>query len=60
MVAIDIIDPFPREVRDAFYAFIQAPSYVNWERIPYSKWVWMSDLKPEKAADSNLKHQAKT
>jgi hypothetical protein len=66
MAAIDIIDPFPREVCDAFYAFIQAPSYVNRERIPYSKWVQMSvfldqpDLKPENAADSNLKHQAKT
>ena len=42
MVAIDIIDPFPREVRDAFYAFIQDPSYVNQEHIPYSKWVRMS------------------
>ena len=32
------INPFPHDVRTAFQAYIQDPSYINRERIEYSKW----------------------
>lgn len=58
---VALINPFPNDVRIAFQTYIQAPGYVNRERIPYEKWNRMHihldtpDLKPDKPTDSRLK-----
>jgi hypothetical protein len=60
------INPFPNDVRIAFQNYIQEPTYVNRERIEYSKWQQLHffldtpDLKPEGQAESRLKHRAHT
>ena len=56
------INPFPSDIRAAFQSYIQAPKYVNRERIPYEKWHQMHihldnpHLKPDNPIDSRLKH----
>jgi hypothetical protein len=63
---VALINPFPNDVRIAFQSYIQAPKYVNRERIPYEKWHRMHvhldnpDLKPDNPTDSRLKHRAHT
>jgi hypothetical protein len=58
------INPFPNDVRIAFQAYIQEPSYINRERIEYSKWrqlhIFLNDptLKPTTPAESRLRHCA--
>ena len=60
------INPFPRDVRNAFQDYIQDPQYNNRKHIPYPKWrriyIFLDDpsIKPENPADSNLKHRALT
>jgi hypothetical protein len=60
------INPFPSDIRAAFQSYIQAPKYVNRERIPYEKWHRMHihldnpHLKPDNPTDSRLKHRART
>ena len=61
---IGSITPFPNDVRTAFQAYIQDPTYVNCERIEYSKWhqlhLFLDDptLKPATIAETRLKHRA--
>ena len=61
---IELINPFPNDVRIAFQSYIKDPNYVNRERIPYEKWhrmhehLDMPNLKPDNPADSRLKHRA--
>jgi hypothetical protein len=38
MAGIASINPFSHDVRTTFQTYIQGSSYVNRERIPYSKW----------------------
>lgn len=58
------INPFPNDIRIAFQCYIQAPGYINRERIEYSKWVRLHhfldnpNLKPESQTESRLKHRA--
>ena len=61
---IALINPFPNDVRSAFKAYIQNPTYTNRERIDYTKWRELHilldnpDRKPRSQAESRLKHRA--
>ena len=60
------INPFPNDVRSAFEAYVQSPTYANRERIEYSKWRELHILldnphnKPRNQTESRLKHRAHT
>ena len=60
------IVPFPNDVRTAFQTYVQGISYINRERIEYSKWrqlhFYLNDpiIKAENPAESRLKHRALT
>ena len=59
-----LINPFPNDVRSAFKAYIESPTYTNRERIEYTKWRQLHilldnpDRKPRNPAESRLKHRA--
>lgn len=58
------VNPFPKEVRDAFKVFINKPKYVNRERINYPIWhriqVFLDNptIKPRDQRDSRLRTRA--
>ena len=62
--ATALINPFPNDVRNAFQAYIESPTYTDRERIEYTKWRELHvlldnpDRKPRNRAESRLKHRA--